>query len=149
MKKTSLLTALTAMILAGCTPMPEKPGPLEGVWEMQHATFTWGDTTVSWQADKMHMQTKMFTKGYFAFVNMGPSDMGGIETGGGSGTYKVQGDTLFETLLLMPDKESLGRTFQYTIEVRGDTLIQKGPINADIPASWEGFKLKEVYLRKE
>jgi hypothetical protein len=48
----------------------------------------------------------------------------------------------------MADKESLGKTFQYKVKVSGDTLIQQGPINTDVPASWEGFKLKEVYLRK-
>jgi hypothetical protein len=148
MKKTFLLSALAAMILAGCTPMTEKPGPLEGVWAMQHAEFTMGDSTMMWKAGQMNMQTKMFTKGYFSFVNMSTSGEGGVETRGGSGTYEVKGDTLFETLLLMADKESLGKTFQYKVKVSGDTMIQQGPINTDVPASWEGFKLKEVYLRK-
>lgn len=130
--------------------MDQASGPLEGVWEMQHAKFTYGDTTVWWKADEVNMQTKIFTKGHFAFVNLYPSDdEDGIETTGGSGTYEVRGDTLVEWYELMNGKVSIGKSAGFIVKISGDTLIQKGPIEGMTPEAWEDFKLKEVYLRKE
>jgi hypothetical protein len=150
MKKTYLLSALAGLILAGCTPMMEEHGLLEGVWDMQHQTFSTPDTTVMWMKGDMNQQVKMFTKGYFSFVNMSPSeDMSGLETHGGSGTYTVTGDTLTEVMQLVWNKAIMGARLQYKVTVSGDTLTQEGPINADVPESWKGFHLKEIYLRLE
>ena len=151
MKRTFLLTLVAALILAGCTQtMMEKRGPLEGVWDMQHQTFSTPDTTVMWMKGKLTEQVKMFTKGYFSFVNMSPSgDMGDLEAHGGSGTYTVMGDTLTEIMQLGWTKEIIGAKLQYKVTVSGDTLVQEGPINTDIPESWKGFHLKEIYLRLE
>lgn len=150
MKKLFLLTAVCSFILAGCVDMAEQPGPIEGVWKMQHAKFSYPDTTVWWEADEMNMQTKVFTKGYMAFVSMYPAeDEDGAATVGGSGTYEVKGDTLIERLELMNNKSLVGNSFGYIIKVSGDTLIQEGPIKGMVPKEWENFHLKEVYLRVE
>jgi hypothetical protein len=37
----------------------------------------------------------------------------------------------------------------YIIEISGDSLIQKGPINEDLPETWKGWKGVEIYTRLE
>ena len=145
------LTVLCSLILAGCTTEETKEctNPIKGVWKMQYAEFSWGDTTMVWKADEMNQQTKMWTKGNFAFVNLSISEEEGVKTVGGSGTYCLKGDTLTEHLEIMSDKASLGETIMFIVKIKGDTLIQKGPIPEGTPESWEGFHLKEIYTRVE
>jgi hypothetical protein len=149
MKKLFLFAAMFSL-LAACTQQVGKKGPLEGVWKMQHARFSYPDTSIWWEADEMNMQTKIFTEGYFAFVNLYPSDdEDGSGSTGGSGTYIVMGDTLIETMEIMEGKASIGASVAYLVTISGDTLVQEGPIAGTAPDAWEGFQLKEVYLRVE
>jgi hypothetical protein len=150
MKKLFLLTALCSLILAGCTTEETKEctNPLKGVWAMQYAKFSYGDTTWVWEAGDVDKQTKIFTKEHWAYINLFAKE-DELLTAAGSGTYCLKGDTLTEHFEIMADKGSLGASVSYFIKIKGDTLIQKGPIEGTAPGSWGDFQLKEVYIRME
>lgn len=151
MKKFFLFAALFAL-LAACTQQVDQKGPLEGVWKMQHAKRTVGDTSFWWEAGGMSMQMKIYTEGCFAFVNLRPSEDGeGVSSGGGYGTYELKGDTLIEKIEIFGNKALIGASPAYLVTISGDTLIQEGPIEGTAPEVWENmrYQFKEVYLRVE
>ena len=91
---------------------------------------------------------KTFGKRNFMFMRMFP-DSAGLQTWGAKGTYTFDEGVLTETIDYW-EWDLGGYPIMYNIEFKGDSMIQKGPINtAELPSGWEDVKLYEVYLRVE
>lgn len=152
MKNLLLLSVLGAFLLAGCTTQPaeEFHNPLVGFWELQSADYSWGDTSVTWMMDEMNAHMKVFGMEHWGVIVLQPADKGeGTMTAGGVGTYTLMGDTLTETVgNIYPDPGMIGMVISYKVTFMGDSLIQEGPISG-VPEEWEGFQLREVYIRAE
>ncbi len=151
MKKFLLFFFFLSLVLA-CTNQGDVcKGPLEGFWELQYYEWSWDDTTVTWTMDEWNQQTKIFGKDNYAFLKMGPAwkDSMALTIYGGKGTYTLTGDTLVETVELWDWMAMIGQSVTFRVEFRGDSMIQTGPITADVPEGWESFQLMEVYTRME
>jgi len=143
------LIVVSPFFFSDCTN--QKTNPIEGFWDLQYYEWKSPDTTVLFKRTELDRQIKTFGKEYFIFVIQTTKNdsLDMVVTDGGGGTYQLKGDTLIETLQLFPEKGVLGYAMTYTIEVKGDTLIQKGPINTDLPEGWAGWSGMEVYTRLE
>jgi hypothetical protein len=150
MKKILLFLAVVCpLLLSDCTN--QKTNPIEGFWDLQYYEWKSPDTTVFFKRTELDRQIKAFGKVYFTFImqNAKNDSLDLVVTHGGGGTYVLKGDSLIETIQLFPMKGALGYSMTYTIEVKGDTLIQRGPVNTDLPEGWTGWSGKEVYTRLE
>ncbi len=67
---------------------------------------------------------KIINKSHFAFFNQRRGT--GIDFYGGAGTYTLEGNTYKETLNYTSVDEIRGHEFPFTIEIKGDTLVQRG-----------------------
>ena len=119
------LTVLTG--LSGCATQPTKP-PLVGTWELIGATATENDSTYSTfnPAQKM---IKVINDSHFAFLNH-PAGTGMDSTqtsfSAGGGSYTLADSVYTEHLDYFADKAWEGKKFEFTVQIKGDTLIQKG-----------------------
>jgi hypothetical protein len=66
----------------------------------------------------------------------------------GSGTYKLEGNKYTETVEFFADPSYIGRSFDFTMKVEGNSLYQSGkfPVFEDGKKVRE-FLLEEVYER--
>ena len=67
---------------------------------------------------------KIINDSHFAFFNMNVTDSDSFMAGGGS--YTLMGDNYTEKLDFFKNKDYRGETFHFTVEMKGDTLIQHG-----------------------
>jgi hypothetical protein len=137
------------LFFSGCTN--QQSNPIEGFWDLQSYEWTSPDTTVFFHRTDLDRQVKAFGKEYFTFIiqNSKNDSLDMVVTDGGGGTYQLKGDTLVETMQLFPEKGAIGYSMDYIVKISGDTLIQKGPVNTDLPEGWEGWSGVEVYTRLE
>lgn len=150
MKKVLFLLIMASLfILTDCTN--QKSSPVEGFWDLQYYEWTSPDTTVFFERTELDRQVKVFGKEYFTFIiqSVKNDSLETVVTDGGGGTYVLKGDTLIETIQLFPEKGALGYSMTYIVEISGDSLIQKGPINEDLPEGWKGWSGVEIYTRLE
>ncbi|WP_103070312.1 hypothetical protein [Aquimarina sediminis] len=100
-----------------------KDSKLEGAWKMVYGEIKEGD---SLQIKDMSTSdfVKIIGKDHFAFFNQDHINADGFYGGGGS--YTLQGDTYTETLQYTGVEAVRGHKFPFTIEIKGDTLIQHG-----------------------
>lgn len=148
-KNLFFLVMFSPFLFSDCTD--QKSNPIEGFWDLQYYEWISPDTTITFTRTEFDRQIKVFGKEYFAFTNqMSKNDsLDMVETYGGGGTYVLEGDTLTEILQLFPGKNAIGYPISYIIEITGDSLIQKGPVNEDLPEGWEGWESMEIYTRLE
>lgn len=111
--------------------------PLIGAWRMVSYTLEFPDTTTT-ESDIDNPQTKIFTPSHFAF---GYQTDDGEDVVAGGGWYELQDDRYTEHVQYHTEKSYVGEELTFTVNVKGDTLIQSGPIG-------EGH-LREVYVRIE
>ena len=145
-----LCILLVFWILSGCVDNTlSSLGPLEGIWEMQYYEWHFGDTVITWTADETHKMTKAFGKETFVMAQMDPLEdgSGGLKAIGGSGNYKLKGDTLYQTFELFAIMELLGELNLYRIKLSNDSLFQEGPLRK--LGEENDFQLYEIYKRRE
>ncbi|MBN2213647.1 MAG: hypothetical protein JW723_05330 [Bacteroidales bacterium] len=144
-----LLFMVSPLFFTDCTN--QKSNPVEGFWDLQYYEWTSPDTTVTFTRTELDRQVKVFGKEYFTFIiqSVKNDSLDMVVTDGGGGTYVLKGDTLVETIQLFPEKGALGYSMTYIIETSGDSLIQKGPINEDLPEGWKEWSGTEIYTRLE
>lgn len=128
--KFTLLFA-AASILAACTAKApeEKSGlQLNGTWKLVEGyTITKGvKSTDAYPKD--HEMIKIINDTHFAFLNHVPNtpkdSTNHFDAGGGK--YTLKGDQYTEHLDYYSDKNWEGKSFNFTVTMSGDTLIQKG-----------------------
>lgn len=86
---------------------------------------------------------KILNKDHFAFFNQVKGSTEGFY--GGGGTYTLEGNAYVEQLDYIGVNELRGHKFPFTIEIKGDTLIQSGI--EDVPEAGIKRHIVEKYIR--
>jgi len=135
MKHTLLSTILPCCILlASCNSRPAAPAPVTasvpivGTWRLvSGTTITKGVSSVTDYAKDVSM-IKIINGTHFAFLkhdlNSPKDSTNHFDAGGGS--YTLSGDQYTEHLDYYSDRNWEGKTFQFTVSISNDTLIQRG-----------------------
>lgn len=128
-----------AYLLAACSPSAENGHPnkesqssselpLVGTWELLSAKTIRNDSTTTNLLEGQRM-IKIINDTHFAFMkhdlNKGQDSTTAAYVAGG-GTYELKGDQYHEHLEYLNYREWEGNDFHFTIEIKGDTLIQSG-----------------------
>ncbi|GAB3560451.1 hypothetical protein [Spirosoma fluminis] len=119
--------AVAVSLLAGCNSKPANV-PLNGTWELVSATTTEKDSTFS-TFDPSHKMIKIINDTHFAFLNHSldrSKDSSATAFTAGGGKYTLADSTYTENLEYFTDKNWENNTFKFTVNVVGDTLVQKG-----------------------
>jgi hypothetical protein len=136
------LTMLLCASLLGC--VSEKKNAIEGTWRVVSGTMKTADTTSSYsQADLFGM--KMIFDNHWAIFGQGLRGGDTLAYYGG-GTYTLEGNKYTESIKYNIVKSRIGKVIPFEVEVRNDTLIQKGPPKTAEYANskWE---LCEIWVR--
>jgi|SRR5687768_11492508 hypothetical protein len=121
-----------ALIITSCNVTDNKAntgkGPIEGTWKLISGTLIEkGDTTVTDYTQDRSM-IKVINATHFAFLNHdlknGKDSTASFSAGGG--VYLLEGDQYTEYLEYCNERAWEGHTFQFTVTVKGDTLLQQG-----------------------
>ena len=130
--KHTLFVLLCGGALAACHSPAEagqKPVlPIKGTWKLLSGTLIEkGDTTVTDYTQKLSF-IKIINDTHFAFtlhdLNGGKDSTAAFSAG--SGAYNLSGDQYVEHLEYCSDRAWEGHDFSFTVEIRNDTLIQRG-----------------------
>jgi hypothetical protein len=133
---------LLCFAVLGC--VAEKKDAIEGTWRMVSGTMKTPDTTFSYsQANLFGM--KMIVGKQWAIFGQPLGDGDTLAYYGG-GTYTLEGNIYTESIKYNIMKSRVGRVIAFEVEVRNDTLIQKGPPQM---AQYAGsqWELYEVWVR--
>lgn len=121
---------------------------LNGTYLLIEGTTIKGTDTVYVKADSSKTEMiKIFNNRNFAFFNHDVSK--GVDSTAlfvsGAGTYTLDGGKYIENLEYCSFRPWEGKQFEFTMEVKGDTLIQQGV--EDIPELGVKQYIIEKYLR--
>ncbi|MGB0523203.1 MAG: hypothetical protein ACPGJS_09595 [Flammeovirgaceae bacterium] len=101
--------------------------PLTGTWELISATTIQNDS-ISTKDNVGKRMIKIINDTHFSFlnhdVNQGTDSTASFVAGGGS--YRLQGNAYTEYLEYCSFREWEGHSFTFTVEIKGDTLVQRG-----------------------
>jgi hypothetical protein len=136
------LTILFCVWMIGCAS--ERKSNLEGNWRLVSRTQRTADTAFhsspsDYVGKKMIFQNHV---AYFARYSAGGDTIYGY----GGGTFTLEGTNYTESFEYHVDKSLIGQAIPWEVEVRNDTLIQKGPRKTGKykDSQWE---LREVWVR--
>jgi hypothetical protein len=125
--------------------------PFEGNWELVSSTGTYPDdkggvVNASFKKDANNKSMKLIHGNYFMFV--GQEIINGVATPHyGYGTYTIKDNILTEHLISISGEAFSGKSPSYEMTVKGDTLIQKGPLKIGEFKDAK-FEFTETYVRK-
>jgi len=136
------ITLLLSLALIGC--VGEKKPSIEGTWRLVSGWQKTGDITGKYSQTDYH-GIKMICGGHWAILGRSVRDKDTLDNYGG-GTYTLEGNNYTESIEYFVVKSSIGNVVPFEVEVRNDTLIQKGPrkIGKYQDSQWE---LYEVWAR--
>lgn len=122
-----LLLMITCAILSSCNKTQAPQINITGTWELISATTIQGDSTYHKDLTNTRM-IKILNETHFSFLN---HDLGQKKDSekmfvAGGGTYKLEGDNYTESLDYCNYREWENNTFEFKLEIKGDTLIQNG-----------------------
>lgn len=132
MKLDRLIVILVTLSACQSASSPDSPGaaalPLKGTWQLVTATLIEkGDTTVTDYTNKISF-IKILNDSHFAFLqhdlNKGKDSSAVFVAGGGS--YSLKDSTYTEHLEYCSARDWEGHDFSFTIEIKNDTLVQRG-----------------------
>ena len=131
MKHTLLPVILPFALLLSCTSTTTTTTtgvPITGTWRLiSGTTITGGDSTVT-DYTKGSGMIKIINDSHFAFLKHdlnSPKDSSNhFDAGGGS--YTLTGNAYTEHLDYYADRNWEGKTFDFTVTISNDTLIQRG-----------------------
>lgn len=128
MKQILLPIVLAFGLLLSCTAPTKTPVPIAGTWRLISGTIiTKGDSSVT-DYTKGSSMIKIINDTHFAFLKHdvgSPADSSNHFDGGG-GSYTLDGDAYTEHLDYYGDRNWEGKTFNFTVSISNDTLIQRG-----------------------
>src|SRR5665213_1537584 len=130
--KFKTLTLLFVALLTACQTKKEKEAVLSmhlnGTWQLvTGTTITIGVSAVTDDTKNQRM-IKIINDTHFAFLKHAlntPKDSANAFDAGG-GRYTLKGDQYTEYLDFYSDKKWEGKSFNFTVSLKNDTLIQKG-----------------------
>jgi hypothetical protein len=131
MKHTLLPVILPFALLLSCTASTTTTTtavPITGTWRLvSGTTITRGDSTIT-DYTKGASMIKIINDSHFAFLKHdqdSPKDSSNhFDAGGGS--YTLTGNAYTEHLDYYADRNWEGKTFDFTVNISNDTLIQRG-----------------------
>jgi hypothetical protein len=136
------LTPFLCLALLGC--ISEKKNAIEGTWRVVAGTMKTADTTISYSEANL-FGMKMIVGNQWAVFgqHLGDADTLAYFSGG---TYTLEGNIYTESIKYNILKSRSGRVFPFEVEVRNDTLFQKGPPQT---AQYAGtrWEFREVWVR--
>lgn len=103
--------------------------PLEGTWELISDIRIENQDTTLTRADKNKRMIKIINQTHFAFLRHDLAqgkDSTTAEFVAGGGPYTLNGNTYIEQLEYCTARDWEKNTFQFTVEIHGDTLVQQG-----------------------
>jgi hypothetical protein len=137
------------LCFAACERIPKQaPNPLIGSWQLVSSVYIKKDTVIHNDLPGTSM-IKILNDTHFAFMQhtVDKTDTTGI-FGGGGGTYTLKDNQYTEHVEYCSARPYEGNDFEFTIEFRGDTLVQSGVEKLkEIGAGEEDMQLVEKYLR--
>lgn len=126
-----ILLALTICGLVGCQPTESTThkNSLSGTYGLLESTTIKGADTIYTKVDTTKTEMiKMFNDTHFSFTNHDRSK--GVDSialfVSGAGRYFLEGDKYTELLDFCSFRAWEGKKFDFTLETKGDTLIQHG-----------------------
>jgi len=121
----NVLAVFACIAFCSCEKKKE-PNPLEGTWQLVSGTLIQGnDTTVTEYSGNLRM-IKIINATHFSFLN---HDLGKDSTKSfvaGGGRYELNGNQYTEHLEFCSDRAWEGHTFEFTVAVEHDMMIQSG-----------------------
>lgn len=131
MKQRIIVFAAVIILFLSCNTKATEEKPsinLNGTWQLlSAASIAKGDTTYT-DYTKNQKMVKIVNDSYFAFlkhdVNV-PKDSA-LNFDAGGGRYTLKGDKYTEYLDFYNDKKWEGKSFDFTVTVKNDTLTQQG-----------------------
>jgi hypothetical protein len=131
MKRVIFCYLVIVLITVGCAR--EKNTSIDGIWKLVYGKwYNWtpNDTlTYQFPGNMNIYHIKIFSKGDITFVGHYSLDTLTHDNYGG-GTYILKGDR-YEENILYAGKVILNKKVRFILEVRDDTLVQKGPADED------------------
>lgn len=129
--KLNWISMLFIALLFACQPKDTDPksdlNSILGTWELVAVINKEGGETLATFVKGRRM-IKIITPTYFSFVNHDLNqgkDSSAFFTAG-AGTYTLSGNRYIEELEYCTARDWEGHTFDFEIEIKGDTLIQQG-----------------------
>ncbi|NMM50841.1 hypothetical protein [Marinigracilibium pacificum] len=130
MKNFSILL-LTVLLFGSCSEnnqdtqaeIIEEPNNLRGTWKMVYGEIRENDSLQIKDLTNIDF-VKIINDNHFAFFNQAQDNPNAFYAGGGS--YELNGNKYVETLSYTNADALKGHSFPFTIELKGDTLIQFG-----------------------
>jgi hypothetical protein len=119
--RTFFYIIFAAIILSSCNCNNEKE--LVGTWKLIYGEIKEGDSVEIKDLSNTDF-IKIINEDHFAFLNQRKGTSEGFY--GGGGTYTLVNDKYIETLDYIDVDHLRGHEFSFTIEIKGDTLIQYG-----------------------
>lgn len=137
------LTLLFCFALPGCASQTRNP--LEGSWRIAAGHQKTADTAFSY-AEGNPSTIKMFAGNHVGFFGRWVMGGGDTVTYYGWGTYALEGGNYTEFIKDHSIRSLIGKVVPLEVEIRNDTLIQKGPrkIGEYADGKWEIY---EVWVR--
>lgn len=128
MKISFLPITLLLISLLSCNPPKKSSIPIEGTWRLVSATTIKQGVSSTTDYTKKSNMIKIINDSHFAFLKHdtnSPKDSSNhFDAGGGS--YTLKGDIYTEHLDYYSNRNWEGNTFNFTVSISNDTLIQKG-----------------------
>ncbi len=128
-KKSIALACFLLVFLFACQqPATPVKLPLEGTWQLVAATSTEKDSTKSTFNPDVKM-IKIINGTHFAFFSHDlnqSKDSAKAQFSAGGGTYELKDSTYTEHLEYFNTRQWEGGTFQFSIRIKADTLVQDG-----------------------
>lgn len=101
----------------------ENPNRIIGTWQLVYGEIKEGDSVQIKDLSKT-IFIKIINKDHFAFFNQIENEEEGFYSGGG--TYSLKGKDYTEKLKYISLSSLREEEFHFTVEFKGDTLIQSG-----------------------
>ena len=132
--KTLIAVLLIAIIATSCEKKPEEKKaepasiPIQGTWKLiTGTTIEKGDTVVASYTKNVSF-IKIINETHFAFLqhDLNKGKDYSVMFSAGGGTYSLKDNVYTEHLEYCNDRNWEGNDFKFTLEITGDTLVQKG-----------------------
>ena len=124
---------------------------LQGTYQLLRSETIKGTDTTRMVVDSSKTEMlKMFNGSHFSFFNHdknGGKDSLNTVFVSGAGTFTLEGNKYTENLDFCNYREWEGKQFHFTLETKGDTLIQTG--EEVLPELGINQKIKETYVKIE
>jgi hypothetical protein len=128
MKSNLLPIVLPFCLLLTCKPQPSSSVPIIGTWRLVSGTTITRGVSSFTDYTKDAAMIKIINDTHFAFLKHdlnSPKDSSNHFDAGG-GAYTLKGNEYTEHLDYYSDRNWEGKTFQFTVSISNDTLIQRG-----------------------